>query len=233
MRSLIPRGSSPLPRRVASLALVVSIAEAAPAQIDPGPAANFCRTGRPAPACRTFLLLEGNAYTPVAGSRYSRQGYPGQGDTRSMELTWYVAWEGGGMINLDPANAVGASVLLGADANGVRWGLKGRYRRWLAGGMAVDAGAGILGAGRSVARQDQPGNDHVPAVGVTGDLSLGVVEWASLGLRADVLFSEGGEGPATAYYVGTRLGTKPTLVATALPLVFAAILGIMVGANPP
>ena len=226
-------------RLIVALACISIFGEAGYAQIQPSPGpssvGSFCWRGRPAPACRTFLLAEGNLYTPVAGSRYTRRDYNPSVDTRSLELTWYVAWELGAMRNVSLNDAVGASAMLGGDANGVRWAVKGRYRRWLDAGTALDVGAGVLGAGRSVPRaDDQPGNDHVPAVGLTGDVSLGLTEWASLGVRADVLFSEEGEdGPATAYYVGTRLGTRPALVATAAPLVFALLVGVVAGGGSP
>ncbi|HEX2208051.1 MAG TPA: hypothetical protein VHG93_10250 [Longimicrobium sp.] len=221
---------------ITALACIAIFCEAGHAQIQSSPnAGGFCWRGRPAPACRTFLLAEGNVFTPVAGSRYTRIDYNGGTRTQSLELTWYVAWELGGMLNLDANDAVGASVLVGGDANGARWGVKGRYRRWLDAATALDVGAGVLGAGRSVPRDGEPGNDHVPAVGLTGDVSLGFTEWASVGVRADVLFSEeGGGDPATAYYVGTRLGTRPALVASAAPLVFSAILFLVyVGSGGP
>lgn len=224
-------------RLIAALACIPIFSEAGNAQIQPGASPadeSFCWRGRPAPACRTFLLAEGNVYTPVAGSRYTRQPYGTGPQTRSLELTWYVAWELGAMRNLDANDAVGASAMLGGDANGARWALKGRYRRWLDESTALDVGAGVLGAGRSVPREGQPGNDHVPAVGLTGDVSLGLSEWASLGVRADVLFSEEGEdGPATAYYVGTRLGTRPALVASAAPLVLALAVFLFAGFASP
>lgn len=224
-------------RLIAALACIPIFGEAGYAQIQPSRSASdgsFCWRGRPAPECRTFLLAEGNVYTPVAGSRYTRQDYNAGVTTRSLELTWYVAWELGMMRNLDENDAVGASAMLGGDANGVRWAVKGRYRRWLDAGTALDVGAGVLGAGRSVPRENQPGNDHVPAVGLTGDVSLGLTEWASLGVRADVLFSEEGEdGPATAYYVGTRLGTRPALVASAAPLVLALGIFLFAGFASP
>lgn len=190
--------------------------------------------GRPAPACETFLIAEGNAYMPVAGSRYGRVSSTGGTTTRSLELTWYVAWEVGGMVNLDAHNAAGASALVGGDANGVRWGVKGRYRYWIDEATAVDAGAGVLGAGRSVANVERPGNSHVPAVGLTGDLSVGVTDWASVGVRADVLFSDQHDDPATAWYLGTRLGTRPSLAVTAAPLLLA-IVGylVMLGTGAP
>lgn len=210
---------------IVALACIAIVGEEGYAQIQPRPTTEkFCWRGRP--GCRTFFLAEGNVYTPVAGSRYSRRPYDNGPDTRSLELSWYVAWELGGMRSVSDNDAVGASVLVGGDANGARWGLKGRYRRWLDEATAVDVGAGVLGAGRSVPRVDQPGNDHAPAVGLTGDVSVGLTEWASVGVRADVLFSEEEDDPATAYYIGTRLGTRPALVATAAPLVFAAILFI-------
>ncbi|HZG43731.1 MAG TPA: hypothetical protein VEY93_12265, partial [Longimicrobium sp.] len=84
---------------------------------------------------------------------------------------------------------------------------------------------------RSVAYTDRWGNYHVPAVGLTADASIGLVDWASAGVRADVLFSEEGEGPAIGYYGGVRLGTRPTLVATAAPLVFAVIGFLVVGSG--
>lgn len=227
--------SRPL-RLIAALACIATFAEAGYAQIQASPGTGkFCWRGRPAPACRTFLLAEGNVFTPVAGSRYTRTGYNSGTPTQSLELTWYVAWELGGMVNVDANDAVGASVLVGGDANGARWGVKGRYRHWLDAATALDVGAGVLGAGRSVPRAGQPGNDHVPAVGFTGDVSLGVTEWASFGVRADVLWSEeGGDDPATAYYIGTRLGTRPALVLSAAPLVLALVGAVfVVGSGGP
>jgi hypothetical protein len=213
-----------------ALACVASFAGSASAQIEQPTA--FCWTGWPAPACRAFLVAEGNLYTAVAGSRYDRRGHDGR-TTRSLELTGYAAWEVGGMVNVGPRTAWGTTVMLGGDANGVRMALKGRYRRWLSPATALDLGAGVLGAGRSVPHVDQPGNDHVAAVGLTADASLGLTDWVSLGGRADLLFSDAEDDPATAYYAGVRLGTRPALVATAAPLVFAAIAAVFAGSGGP
>lgn len=223
-----------LARLLQAVALACVAASAAPAsaQIQQRADADFCWRGRPEPACRAFLVAEGNLYAPFAGSRYTRQGFEGE-VTRSLELTWYAAWEVGGMVNLDEDDAVGAVVLVGGDANGARMGLKGRFRRWLGPAAALDLGAGVLRAGRSVPRTDGPGNRHVTAVGLTGDAALGFTEWASLGVRADVLFSRDGQGPATAYYGGVRLGTRPALAATAAPLVLAAVAFLVVGTGSP
>jgi hypothetical protein len=217
--------------RAVTLACIAASAAPASAQIQPEQG-EFCWKGRPAPACRVFLVAEGSLYAPFAGSRYTRRGFEGE-ITRSLELTWYAAWEVGGMVNVDENDAVGAVVLVGGDANGARMALKGRFRRWLGPAAALDLGAGVLRAGRSVPHVDRPGNQHVTAVGLTGDAGLGFTEWASLGVRADVLFSGGGQGPATAYYGGVRLGTRPALAATAAPLVFAAIVFLVAGSGSP
>lgn len=209
------------PLRTVTLACAAMCAGPAAAQIEQPRA--FCREGAPADTCRAFLVAEGQAYAPLAGSRYTRQDHGGGATTRSLELTWYVAWEVGAMMNVDANDAFGAAVLAGGDANGSRLALKGRYRHWVDAATALDLGAGVLRAGRSVANQGQPGNHHVPATGFTGSVSLGLAKWASVGAQADVLFSSGHE-PATAYYLGTRLGTRPALAATAAPLLLAVAI---------
>lgn len=214
----------------AALACAALVATEAPAQEDEAAPQRFCRTGRPAAECRTFLVLEGNAYMAVAGSGFQRLDPVGV-RRQSLELTGYVAWEAGAMVNVASDKAVGGTFMLGGDANGYRVALKGRYRRWHNRTTAVDLGAGIMGAGRSVAYTDREGNYHVPAVGLTADASIGLVDWASAGVRADVLFSEQGEGPAIAYYGGVRLGTKPMLVASAAPLVLAVIIFVFAGSG--
>jgi len=213
----------------AALACAALVATEAPAQ-DGEPPRSFCRTGRPAAECRVFLVLEGNAFMAVAGSRFERLDHRGL-RTKKLELTGYVAWEAGVMVNITSDDAVGGTFTLGGDANGYRVALKGRYRRWHDRTTAMDLGAGIMGAGRSVAYTDREGNYHVPAVGLTADASIGLVDWASAGVRTDVLFSEEGDGPAIGYYGGVRLGTKPTLVATAAPLVFAVIIFLVAGSG--
>lgn len=228
----IPPLRTPLrPLWAVALACTALFATPAPGQIQP--TGGFCWRGRPAPDCNAFLVAEGKVYMPLGGSRYSRTSYRGGTTTQSLELTWYVAWELGVMANMNENNALGATVLLGGDANGSRLGLKGRYRHWLDRATALDVGAGILRAGRSVPRENAPGNDHVPAVGLTGNASLGFTEWASVGVQADVLFSSGADEPATAWYLGTRLGTRPALVATAAPLVLAAVAFLFVGSGSP
>ncbi|HST61872.1 MAG TPA: hypothetical protein VLK84_24440 [Longimicrobium sp.] len=187
---------------------------------------SFCWTGRPAESCRTFLVAEGNVYAPVAGTTYLRTGF--QGDVaRERHLAPHVAWEVGAMRNVGPRDAVGAAVLLGADANGERLALKGRYRRWLGPGAAVDAAAGVLYARRAAAYPDVAGNVHVPGAGVTADVSLGLTDWAGVSVRGDLLFDE--DQRSSAVYGGLKLGTRPAAAATVAPLLFGVALAVLMG----
>ncbi|HZG44333.1 MAG TPA: hypothetical protein VEY93_15390, partial [Longimicrobium sp.] len=128
----------------AVLACAALFATEAPAQEDEAPPESFCLRGRPAAECRVFLLLEGNAYMAVAGSRFERLDHQGL-RANKLELTGYVAWEAGAMVNITSDEAVGGTFTLGGDANGFRVALKGRYRRWRDRTSAIDLGAGILG----------------------------------------------------------------------------------------
>jgi hypothetical protein len=202
---------------------------AADAQIQPAPSPRaFCAQGAPGESCRAFLVVEGNAYAVLAGSTYRRTGY-GPGEvTQSRHLTGHAAVEAGAMTNLGARDAIGAAFLLGGDANGIRLALKARYRRWLDRGAALDAGAGMMIARRAepYADPDRPGNFHVAVSGVTGDVALGLTEWASVSVRGDLLVDDDGQR-ATALYGGVKLGTRPTAAGVAIPLLFAAILGLV------
>lgn len=211
----------PIKRAVAlALACAAMRAPAAPAQIEPAPSPRgFCWTARPLESCRTFFVAEAGAYTALASTRYTRRGFDGQ-VTRSMHLTGHAGWEVGVMRNVSSRDAVGAAVLAGADANGERIALKGRYRRWMRGNSAMDVGAGLMFARRAEPYADPqtPGNLHVPVAGITGDVALGLTDWVGVSVRGDLLVDQDGE-PANAVYGGVKLGTRPGVVATVLPLV--------------
>jgi hypothetical protein len=213
---------------------------AAPAQIDAPRAAPrrapdgqraFCYVGRPAESCRMFLVAEGNAYGAFAGSRYQRIGYQGE-VRRHRHLAPHIAWEVGAMRNITERDAVGAVLLVGGDANGERVAVKARYRRWLTPRSAVDVGAGALFARRSepYAEPDRAGNFHVPVAGLTGDVAVGLTDWAGVSVRGDLLLDEDGER-AHALYGGLKLGTRPAAVVTVLPLVLGVIGILVVGAG--
>lgn len=207
-----------------ALACVAMHAPAAPAQVETAETPRaFCWTGRPAESCRTFLVAELSGHMAVASTRYTRRGYRRE-DTRSMHLTGHGAWEVGAMRNVSHRDAVGAALMVGGDANGERIALKGRYRRWMSRSSAMDAGAGLMFARRAEPHADpnEPGNLHVPVAGLTGDVALGLTDWVGVSVRGDLLFDADGK-PATGLYGGLKLGTRPGLVATALPFVLGGI----------
>lgn len=213
-----------------AIACVALHAPAPAAQIETGRSERaFCLVGRPLESCRTFLVAEGGAYMAVASSRFTRTGHQGE-RTRSMHLTGHAGWEVGMMKNVTPRDAVGAAVMAGGDANGERIALKGRYRRWMSRGEAMDVGAGLMFARRAEPHPDPatPGNLHVPVLGVTGDVAWGLTDWAQLSVRGDLLYDQAGK-PATGLYGGLKLGTRPALVVTVLPLVLAGVAFLVVG----
>jgi hypothetical protein len=212
-------------KRVVTLALAcVAMHTPAAAQIEPAPSPRgFCWTARPLEVCRTFFVAEAGAYTALASTRYTRRGFDGR-TTRSMHLTGHAGWEVGVMRNVSSRDAVGAAVLAGADANGERIALKGRYRRWMRGNSAMDVGAGVMFARAAQPYEDPQaeGNLHVPVAGLTGDVAVGLTDWVGVSVRGDLLVDKDGES-ANAVYGGVKLGTRPGLVATALPLVLGVV----------
>lgn len=218
-----------------------ALAQTSP-QPEPQPEApaprSFCWEGSPASECRTFLVMEGRLYRQLAGSRYPyRHGPygPRAGEVEGhMELSGYVAWEVGAMVNTAPDRAVGASLLLGEEEGGLRVAMKGRYRRWLSRTAAWDAGAGVLAAKRRVF--GDIGSEYVPSVGLTGDVSLGLTRWVAVGVEGDLLFSRDGRDPATGFYAGVKLGKGPTQSLTAILATLGAVAIIVFvisgGGNP-
>lgn len=227
--------SFPRPLRV--LALVAALLPAATAQgqvQQPRPERAFCREGRPAESCGSFLVAEGGAHLLLGGSRYTRNEYNDRGTTRSPHLAGHLNWELGVMVNRGPAHAVGATVLVGGDPNGLRVGVKGRYRRWIGRHAALDLGAGVLGARRAApfegADAREPGNRHVVVAGLTGDAALGLTDWASLSVRADLVADADG-ALAHGVYGGLRLGTRPAATATVAPFIVGLAALLLYGAG--
>jgi hypothetical protein len=201
-----------------------ALAQASSLPEPPAPRA-FCWEGSPASECRAFLVMEGRLYQQLAGSRYPyRHGPygPRAGEVeRHMELSGYVAYEVGAMVNTAPDRAVGASLLLGEEEGGLRVAVKGRYRHWLSRAAAWDVGAGVLAAKQRVSADF--GSDYVPAVGLTGDVSVGLTRWVGVGVQGDLLFGQDGRDPAAGFYAGAKLGKGPTESLTGIMACLAAI----------
>lgn len=183
-----------LPAAVLLAGLVLPPAEAG-AQV--ANTEGFCIVGRPRPSCAAFLVLQVDEFGWAGGTRVE----PGSRETLyEHEIETHFDWEVGAMLNRRGGTAVGAAVLVGSDG---RLALKGRYRRWLSRHVALDAGLGPF-------RVEAPGEaESEPYVGLTGDVSLGLTDWAMAGARFEVGWKEPGDRPARAAYVGVRLGTFP------------------------
>ncbi|HEX2077502.1 MAG TPA: hypothetical protein VHG08_07320 [Longimicrobium sp.] len=205
-----------------------ALAQASP-QPEPAAPRAYCPEGRPARECRVFLVVEGRLYRQLAGSRYAYRHGPfgprANEVERHLELSGYVAYELGVMVNTAPDRAFGASLLLGADETGERLGMKGRYRGWLSPTAAWDVGAGVLGTKRRVTGEF--GHEYVTAAGLTGDVSIGLTEWVGIGVQGDLLFSQGGRDPATGLYAGAKLGGRPTGALTGFIVSFATVMIII------
>jgi hypothetical protein len=130
----------------------------------------------------------------------------------------HVTWEFGAMKNRGAKSAVGATVLLGTDATSGRFGVKGRYRRWLSPqGIALDLGAGVLRGGTA-------GSDRSAII--TSDASVNYFDYGALTARAE--FARVNGDPRASLFAGARLGSKP---ATAVTVVMAGLFALFVVAS--
>jgi hypothetical protein len=175
---------------------------------------SVCFEARPLPECKTFWLTEAGYYRPVIGTGSTQRNQTAGFD--GPELARYYSWELGGMSNRSRRTAVGATFLIGMEG---RFGLKGRYRRWLPNRGFVDASAGAL---RAMVHLPAPHFD-TPSYGITGDVALGWRDWAAITVRADAL--RGGGRTTAALYGGVHLGSYPAVLATAAAIAYGVCLG--------
>lgn len=199
--------------RVAALLAAIAVPAAAAAQEAEQPA-SFCRTGRPAHACRTFLVAHLN-YFPTWDA-----------DARDPGEPWQLAeWEVGAMVNHRPGRAAGGAIAVGKSDTGFHLAIKARYRVWLAGGVALDAGAGPIWAQHPV--NTYP---HSTIFGMTADAGVGLTDWAALSVRAYTLAGGAKDGgDLSGADLGVRVGTRPGLVVTVLGL--AALASAAIGGS--
>ena len=117
------------------------------------------------------------------------------------------------MRNWRASSAIGATLLLGADATGARFGAKARYRRWLTpDGVSVDLGAGVI-----------VGNlPHVSrTASLTGDIAINFSDYGALVGGAEYARPNGRS--RAALFGGARLGSKPGLITTGLSTLVALV----------
>ena len=194
-------------------AVVVPALAGAQAAPDTGKA---CFAARPVPECKTFWITEVGWYHRAFGSG-SIQNVPA-GVYARPELNGHLSWELGLMSNRSRGIAVGGTLLVGGGGGSWRFGLNGRYRRWLGERSSIDVSAGPLGV-VTHAPYSQP---HRAAYGMNAAVALGWRDWAAVTVSADAV--RGGGHNATAVYTGVRLGSYPAIVATAA---VAAYIGLL------
>lgn len=192
---------------IASPALAAQDSRAATHHTDTSSApALRCWRGQPAPACRSFVITE-IGFSSALATTSSTTAF------RSRDFSDHATIEVGIMRNSNRSSALGATLLLGADATGGRFGAKARYRRWLnPAGLAVDVGAGVI-----------VGN--LPRVSrtatLTGDLALNFSDYGALVTGVEVARPNGRS--RAALFGGARLGSKPGAIVTGLAIILAAI----------
>ncbi len=184
---------------------------------------SFCFQARPAVSCRAFIIAQMSLFPAVASSEV--RGTRGGIQFSTRELDEHYDWELGVMANTNDRSAWGGSAGLGVAGDFTRLSLKARHRRWLSRLAAVDAAVGLVRSGRRVPDRNLGCSDIVPGYGLTGDIAIGFVDWASLAARGDIIWAEGGEGAATGAYAGITLGPAPSAgVTTGLAVLFLFLI---------
>lgn len=198
----------------------VIVPTAAAAQATPDTAA-VCFAGRPLPYCRTFWLTEVGYYRSAFGPQAAQPNSP-PGD-RQPDLNSHGSLELGLMSNRDPRTAVGGTAFIGIGGSTLRYGLKGRYRRWISERRFAEVSGGPVRI-----------SSHWPdsplwssGVGITGDVSLGWRDWVAVTARAEAV--RGGGHTRGALYGGLRLGSYPAIVATAAVAAYIGLLLALIG----
>ena len=214
----------PIRRRTLASALAAALcsplttaaqtAAALPAYEQPG---LHCYRGRPAPACQTFVITEIGFYrrlvtTTLLESRFAGDTVPNAANAFSDR----AAIELGIMRNWRASSAIGATLLLGADATGARFGAKARYRRWLtADGLSVDLAAGvIIGNLPRVSR----------TASLSGDVAINFSDFGALVVGGE--FARPNGHSRAALFGGARLGSKPGLITTGLATIGALVVAV-------
>ncbi len=173
--------------------------------------AQHCFRGKPLPQCKTFWITE--------------FGYSHRLD-RQSNADFYFTWEPGLMRNVGRQTALGATLFLGADEDGHRFGLKPRYRRWLNNSVSFDLGAGVLLGG-----ENNFFNHRFP--GLTSHVGLSFGDWLALTGHLEIFRFEnrrfGIKETDFAWYVGAKLGSYPGLIGSAAAPIVYLLLSAALG----
>jgi hypothetical protein len=146
----------------------------------------------------------------------------------SLDLGW--------AMNVGPAYAVGATAFLGGDNVRAHFGVRARFRRWLARNVSLDVAPGVILAGEEENDAALLAPGFVTQASVLVDDRLGVVAQVFSSRRRfthSVLSTTGPlgsvyeirteEASETGWCAGLRLGSGPGVAATAVALILGAV----------
>lgn len=119
------------------------------------------------------------------------------------------------MRNFNAHTALGATLIVGADDDGSRIGIKPRYRRWLNRTTSFEVSPGIL-----LSRGNNQFDAEFP--GFTGHAGLNVGDWFALTGQMEVIRLQT-VGTDVAWYGGFKLGSYAAPIGSVVLLIVAAI----------
>jgi len=189
-----------------------------------------CFRGKPLPDCKTFWIVEMQAFVPLAQTtRTVTSGptdfpYPYASEAFENQVEWNV----GHMVNVGDVYAVGGVFTVGPGKSDAWRGIKVRGRRWLSGNLSMEVEAGLL--------RDNTGDlGWAGMSGWTSALRFNVRDQGSLFVRYDgasvpekshpdvsSFFDPG--GVQHGLFIGASAGSWPALVGTVLANVALIVL---------
>jgi hypothetical protein len=182
-------------RRPLFLGVLVLTFVGMPAAAQSGPT---CFRGRPAPACRWYVVLEGGAGIGIAQTASPVN--PGRPDL-SIQV--------GLMSNRGPRHALGGTLYASRDIATQRTivAILPRYRRWLNGDVALD-----LAAGPAFHVGNFDGRVTVYSAGAMTEMGLNVKDLVGITSRLELLPTPW-DRTGVSWHTGIRVGSYATLVA--------------------
>jgi hypothetical protein len=180
-----------------------------------------CFAARPGPYCTTCVLTQ-IEFVDLLGS------HPGTNDRG------YVVFEVGGVHNIGSRNGVGLNLYAAGNGDQSRFGVQGRYRRWIGSSVALDLAPGVLLFASDNESFDYPGfvgevtATYRGLIGVTGGVEA--ISWKTYGFYSDGSWRDyTSRVSSTRWYAGVTAGGGAGLGLTMGLLAFAFLWGLGAG----
>jgi hypothetical protein len=155
-----------------------------------------CFQPAPMPVCKSFFITEFGVQDYVSEP-------PGIHNQRRVLATWELGY----MENRSAHEAVGGSLFVSTNDQASRMGVRGRYRRWVGGGAAVDVSPALI----LFQSDENLEGSLTPGAALAAGVSLSDY----LGLNTQVEATQGG----VRFQAGVRLGRFPGIATgVGLPL---------------